>query len=79
MCGFKGYKNQVAKNLFSNLISERWLFDTEIAYKAIQGKYKIKNFPIRWESKDGSKLSTLTLIKSALQIWPLIRKIKRQT
>lgn len=76
MCGFKGYHRDVARDLFSNLIEERWLFDTEIAYKAVKAGYTIKNFPIKWESKDGSKLDTLTLIKTAFQIWPLIRKIK---
>lgn len=76
MCGFKGYHRDVAKSLFSHLLEERWLFDTEIAYKAIQAKYSIKNFPITWTSMDGSKLSTATLITSGLKIWPLIKKIK---
>ena len=76
MCGFKGYQKKVAKDLFTNLIEKRWLFDTEIAYKAMQNNRSITNFPISWESKDGSKLDTKTLIKSALQIWPLIRRLK---
>lgn len=78
MCGFKGYKKEVAHDLFSNLLEERWLFDTEVAYKARRNGYSIKNFPIRWESKDGSKLGPFTLIKSGLKIWPLINKIKNQ-
>lgn len=78
MCGFKGYKRAVAQHLFKDLLEERWLFDTEIAYKAAQKGYKIVNFPITWESKDGSKLPTSTLIKSAFQIWPLIRRINAQ-
>jgi dolichyl-phosphate beta-glucosyltransferase len=77
MCGFKGYRQPVAKKLFSNLIEPRWLFDTEVAYKAVRQGYSITNFPIHWESKDGSKLGTLTLFKSALGIYPLIAKIKR--
>ena len=75
MCGFKGYKNEVAKDLFSDLIEKKWLFDTEIAYKAVKRGYSIKNIPIEWESKDGSKLDTVTLIKSALAIFPLLQKI----
>jgi dolichyl-phosphate beta-glucosyltransferase len=77
MCGFKGYQRGVARTLFSSLTEERWLFDTEIAYRAVQAGYTIKNIPVTWESKDGSKLDTATLLKSALQIWPLIRKLKR--
>lgn len=75
MCGFKGYKIFVAKDLYKDLREMRWLFDTEIAYRAVQRGYAIKNFPIVWESKDGSKLDTFTLLKSAVQIFPLIRSI----
>lgn len=77
MCGFKGYRRPVAQTLFAELIEPRWLFDTEIAYKAVRRGYSITNFPINWESKDGSKLSTFTLLKSALGIYPLITKIKK--
>lgn len=77
MCGFKGFHRQVARALFTNLHEKRWLFDTEITYKARQRGYVIKNFPIEWESKDGSKLSTRALIKSALAIWPLIHRLKQ--
>lgn len=76
MCGFKGYQAPIAKKLFQNLIENRWLFDAEIAYKAVHTRYTIKNFPIEWTSKDGSKLDTKTLLKTAFQIWPLINKIK---
>jgi len=78
MCGFKGYHRAIAQELFRNLQEERWLFDAEIAYRAVQTGHTIKNFPIFWESKDGSKLDTKTLLKSALKIWPLIQKVKRQ-
>lgn len=78
MCGFKGYRREVARTLFAHLIEERWLFDTEVAYKAVRAGYTIKNFPISWESKDGSKLDAKTLLTSALHIWPLITKIKSE-
>lgn len=76
MCGFKGYQANVAKSLYDNLQEKRWLFDTEIAYRAVKSNYSINNFPIRWESKDGSKLDIATLITSALKIFPLIRRLK---
>lgn len=76
MCGFKGYHAKVAKNLFQDLQEERWLFDAEIAYKAVHRGYTIRNFPIQWTSKDGSKLDTITLLKTALQIWPLLKRVK---
>ncbi|MEO6077332.1 MAG: dolichyl-phosphate beta-glucosyltransferase [Candidatus Andersenbacteria bacterium] len=78
MCGFKGYKNAVAKDLYKDLQEKRWLFDTEIAYRALCRNYSIHNFPIIWESKDGSKLDTVTLIKSAIAIFPLIMRLSKQ-
>ena len=78
MCGFKGYKRAVARDLFRGLLEERWLFDAEVAYKALRAGYTVVNFPIRWESKDGSKLSTVTLIMSAFKIMPLMSKIRRE-
>lgn len=79
MCGFKGYQRDVAQKLFKNLQEKRWLFDTEIAYKSVRAGYRTACFPIKWESKDGSKLSTLTLLHSALAIWPLIRRLRQET
>ena len=78
MCGFKGYKAAIARDLYNDLQEHRWLFDTEIAYRALCRKYSIHNFPIAWESKDGSKLSTATLIASAFSIFPLMMSIKKQ-
>ncbi|MCE9642690.1 MAG: glycosyltransferase family 2 protein [Candidatus Andersenbacteria bacterium] len=78
MCGFKGYRKEVAQDLYKDLEENRWLFDTEIAYRSIRRGYTTHNFPIAWESKDGSKLDTATLIKSALAIFPLIIRISKQ-
>ena len=79
MCGFKGYRQPIAKKLFNDLKEERWLFDTEIAYRAVRANYAIKNFPIHWESKDGSKLDTATLIMTAFQILPLLTRIRQES
>lgn len=78
MCGFKGYRRAAAQQLFRDLKERRWLFDTEIAYRAVRRGLTIQNFPIRWQSKEGSKLSALTLLKSAVRIWPLIRRVQRE-
>lgn len=77
MCGFKGYHYDVAQELFSNLLEKRWLFDTEVAYKVVRHGYTVKNFPISWKSVEGSKLSSVDLIKSGLHVWPLISRIKK--
>lgn len=78
MCGFKGFRRETARSLFQNLQEPGWLFDTEICYRAVQSNLHIKNFPIRWESKEGSKLDTKTLLKVALQIRPLIARLRQK-
>lgn len=76
MCGFKGFRRDAARALFSHLHEPGWLFDTEICYRAVKSSYRITNFPISWESKAGSKLDTKTLLKTALQIRPLIQRMR---
>ena len=78
MCGFKGYHRAVARDLFKELLDERWLFDAEIIYRAVRRGHRIENFPIRWASRDGSKLSAGTLLASAFRIGPLIHKVRRR-
>lgn len=79
MCGFKGFRRSAARQLFENLREPGWLFDTEICYRAVRSSLRITNFPIRWESKAGSKLDTKTLLKTALQIRPLVRQLQQQS
>jgi glycosyltransferase involved in cell wall biosynthesis len=78
MCGFKGFERTTAQHLFRALSEKRWLFDTEIMFSARRQGYALKNIPIAWQSKDGSKLSTAALLKSAWQIYPLIRRLKKE-
>jgi glycosyltransferase involved in cell wall biosynthesis len=77
MCGFKGYRRTVATDLYANLLETGWLFDTEVAYRAVRKGYRITSFPIRWASQEGSKLSARTLVLSAFRIWPLVRRVNR--
>lgn len=76
MCGFKGYRRDVARFLFGRIREERWLFDTEIALRARRHGIPVENVPIRWTSKHGSKLKFPVLVRSvfaipflALRVW----------
>lgn len=71
MCGFKGFRRAVARELFAHLHDERWLFDTEIMLRARLRGLPIENVPIAWTSKHGSKLRPSVLVQSCLQI-PLL-------
>lgn len=76
MCGCKAYRRAVARDLFEHLTDERWLFDTEVTFKAVRRGFRVVNIPIHWEAKAGSKLSAMTMVRCALAIWPLVRKVR---
>lgn len=71
MCGFKGFRRAVARELFAHLRDERWLFDTEIMLRARLRRLPIGHVPIAWTSKHGSKLRPSVLVQSLLRI-PLL-------
>lgn len=56
-CGFKFFKKRVAKELFSDLKIDRWLFDVNILMLARRKKMVIKKVPVRWREERGSKVS----------------------
>lgn len=57
LCGFKGFKRDAAKNIFSDMKSKRWSFDVEVFYRAKKFKYKVAEVPISWKHMEGSKIS----------------------
>lgn len=57
LCGFKGFRGSIAKGLFHNLISERWIFDVELFYKIRNHNIDFYELPIRWNHKKNSKIS----------------------
>ena len=75
LCGFKGFKKNIGKKLFGELISDRWIFDVEILYRAKKNNYKIFMLPIKWEHRSGSKITALGIIKMAFQLLELRLKI----
>lgn len=68
MCGFKGFRREVARSLFAHLLHERWLFDTEVMLRARRRGVPIAHIPISWTSKHGSKLRPAALARSFFEI-----------
>jgi len=68
LCGFKGFKKEAAKKLFSNLISERWIFDVELFYKLKKGKYSMFIMPIKWSHRGNSKMKLLDMLKISMEL-----------
>ncbi len=80
LCGFKGFKTEIARDLFLDLISTRWLFDVEILYKAKKRGYHTAVLPIKWQHKEKGNLNPFTdsikLAFSILKLWFRIRHVK---
>lgn len=73
-CGFKIYKGDIARELYSQCESFGFMFDIEIILRALKQGYRIKEFPIQWTCDPDSRLSLVRML------WPVIcelRNIKR--
>lgn len=58
-CGFKCFKNDVAKRLFSLSLLSGFAFDVEILFLASRMKYKIADVPVTWKNNPESKVNPL--------------------
>ena len=58
-CGFKGFRAEVAEDLFQDQSIIGWAFDVEILFIARMRGYKIVELPIPWYYNDESKISVL--------------------
>lgn len=56
-CGFKLFKNSVAKELFSKARINGFAFDVEVLYIALRHNYRIEEVAINWHNVDGSKIN----------------------
>lgn len=55
-CGFKLFKGEVAKDLFTDLKMLQWSFDYEVLYKAKKRGYSVKELGVIWEDDASSRV-----------------------
>ncbi|HIH32381.1 TPA: glycosyltransferase family 2 protein [Candidatus Woesearchaeota archaeon] len=68
LCGFKGFHKEIAKQLFKDLINERWLFDVELFYKIRKRKIRFYEQPIDWIHKEDSKMKFIDPLKMLYEL-----------
>lgn len=69
-CGFKAFRAQVAKDLFSRQQLNRWAFDSEILFLAQKLNYCVQEIPVTWRN---DPLTKVNLVKDiANSFWSLI-------
>ncbi len=59
-CGFKMFRKEVVKPLFSRSYLEGFGFDIEILYLAHKMGYRVKEGPVSWHHVSGSKINLFT-------------------
>ena len=72
-CGFKVFHKSYSKKIFKKISSFRFAFDVELTLLLKQNNITIKELPLRWSHKDGSKLSFLRDVPKMLIDIILIR------
>lgn len=72
-CGFKLFKTNAAKKIVSLQTFNRFSFDVEILFIAKKLGYKIKEAPVVWIDKEGSKVNP---IKDSLEMLTDLFKIR---
>ncbi len=72
-CGFKLYHKSYAKKVFKSLKTYGFAHDVEIIFLLKKNKIKIKELPINWVHKSGSKIN---IVIDSIKMFFDILKIK---
>ena len=70
-CGFKLYKADVAKHIFSQLKVNGWAHDVEILCRAKLNNIKINEMPLAWKNVDNSHVNVFT--DSFGMLWQVLK------
>ncbi len=73
-CGFKCFKGDVARDLFSKQVTEGFAFDVELLARAVQQGYRIQEVPIRWLNVASS---TVRPFRDSLKMLRDLLRVKR--
>jgi glycosyltransferase involved in cell wall biosynthesis len=67
-CGFKLFRADVARQVFSRQLIERWGFDVEVLFIARKRGFKIAEVPVRWDNVEGSKLGVFNGVTAFVEL-----------
>lgn len=58
-CGFKAFRQGVARTVFPLQRIERWGFDPEVLFLACRSGFKVVEVPVRWGHDSGTRINPL--------------------
>lgn len=77
-CGFKAYRGELARELFSRLRTPGFLFELEIILNAVERGCRIEEFPIHWSCDPDTRLRPAAMAGQVLgELLDLRRSIRR--
>lgn len=77
-CGFKIYRGDVARKLYAQCISDRFMFDVEIILRAVRQGYRIREFPLEWRSDRDTRFRFFSAsLRSLLDLITIKRTLKK--
>jgi dolichyl-phosphate beta-glucosyltransferase len=59
-CGFKLYRRAVAKRLYSEIVTDGFMFDVEIILRALRDGCRILEFPVLWTNDADTRMNPMT-------------------
>lgn len=65
-CGFKGFRREAARVLFSLQKIKNWSFDSEILFLARLKEYQIEEIPVTWSADKATKVKLWRDVASSL-------------
>jgi dolichyl-phosphate beta-glucosyltransferase len=72
-CGFKAFRGDAARNIFSRARIAGWSFDVEILYLAHRLGYTLKEVPVTWEDHPETKVR---IVKDTLRSFTELVRIR---
>jgi dolichyl-phosphate beta-glucosyltransferase len=75
-CGYKIYKNRIAKKIFSRLKNDRFAHDVEITLIASVMKILIKEMPVNWVHKKYSKVNIKDILVMFYDLFMIKKNFK---
>ncbi len=74
-CGFKIYQGDLARKLYSECITDGFMFDIEIILRALKQRLRIKEFPVEWTADLDSRLPQTLRLKHMFTELKAIKRI----
>ena len=76
-CGFKMIRREPARELFTVMREEGFLFDLELLILARRLGYRIVEVPVNWSDQPESRMKWFPVLRQMLSVLPRLRRIGR--